>query len=102
MTLAIEKKMDELDALEQMDNEHVAHAVTDILCELARAERIHPVWPGDTIHQVAIMMEEAGEAVQAANDVNHKGNAFKNALRGELIQCGAMVVRVLKNMEGLG
>ncbi len=34
--------------------------------ELQRAEAKHPVWPDNRLRQVAIMVEEAGEALQAA------------------------------------
>lgn len=102
MPIELERRMNELDAIEQVENKAVAEALTEILCEVSRAERVHPSWPDDTIHQVAIMAEEAGEAVRAANDVVHKGGNFARlTLRIELVQTGAMVVRCLKNLENL-
>ncbi len=99
MTIAIEKTMDELDVERLLSNQNVAVAMDEIINELARAERLHPVWPADPIHAVAIMMEEAGESVQAANDVVHLGAPVSDSLRKELIQTGAMVLRVLMHLE---
>ena len=62
--------------------------------ELLRAMDIHPVWPTDLIHQVAIVAEESGEAVQAAlNHIYHGED--KEKVRTELIQTGAMCIRAL-------
>jgi len=36
--------------------------------ELKRARRLYPKYPTDCIHRAAIIAEEAGELVQAAND----------------------------------
>jgi len=94
----IEAQMDLLDVQAMLTNPATDDAVKAILIELARAERVHPVWPTDTIHQVSIMMEEAGEAVQAANDVVFSGGSM-DALREEVIQTAAMCLRVLINME---
>lgn len=46
----------------------------------------------------AIMMEEAGEAMQAANDVVH-ADASLEPLRLELVQTAAMCIRCLVNLE---
>lgn len=81
-----------------MNDNRVVESVKHVLNELHRAEHLHPVWPSDPVHQVSILMEESGEAVQAANDVLHKG-CDTEKLRRELIQTGAMAIRCLINME---
>lgn len=60
----------------------------------------HPdaAWPKDIIHMTAIMMEEAGEAMQAANNVVHE-DASLEPLRTELAQTAAMCLRCLINLE---
>jgi hypothetical protein len=70
----------------------------EIVHELVLAERKHPSWPDDPIHQVAIMVEEAGEAMQAALQMVYE-NGSVEALKKELIQTGAMVVRCLENLD---
>lgn len=70
----------------------------DILSELKRAETIHPNWPSDPVHAAAVLAEEAGEVVKAVNNVvtKHKGDSD---YRTEAIQCAAMCVRFLKNLD---
>ncbi len=68
-----------------------------ILCELALAEDSHPSFPKDMIHQVAIMAEESGEAVQAALQFVYEEGTLDD-YRMELLQCAAMCLRCLKNM----
>ena len=103
MPIDFERRMNEVNAIKQVENKAVADALTEILFEVSRAEQIHPFWPDDTVHQVAIMAEEAGEAVRAANDVVHRGDSVARLtrLRLELVQTGAMVVRCLKNLEAV-
>ena len=74
-------------------------ACADIYAELQRAERLHPVWPSDPIHQAAIVSEEAGELVKAVNDMVWKGASIED-VRAEAVQVGAMAIRFLKNLEG--
>ncbi len=66
-----------------------------IRTELKRAKKLHPIWPSDQVHQVAIVCEEAGEALQAAlNHVDH-GKSFYE-IRKEIIQTAAMCERWLE------
>jgi hypothetical protein len=70
----------------------------EILEELQRAENIHPNWPTDPVHAGAILAEEAGEVVKAINNVvtKHKG---ESDYATEAIQCAAMCIRFLKNID---
>jgi len=73
----------------------IAH---EILIEVRRAETIHPNWPSDPVHAAAILAEESGEVVKAVNNVvtKHKGDSD---YRTEAIQCAAMCIRFLKNLD---
>jgi hypothetical protein len=68
-----------------------------LLSELCRAMELHPVWPNDLIHQVAIVAEESGEAVQAALNHVYHGDSLEK-VRNELIQAGAMCIRAIVNL----
>jgi len=72
--------------------------IDEIMDELTRARCAYPHWPDDVIHQVAIMAEEAGEAVQAANDIKYHGGSA-SALRKELAQTAAMCIRCLERID---
>jgi len=66
--------------------------------ELESAKKKHPYFPTDIIHMVSIMNEESGESTRAA--LNHKyENGKLSDLWDELIQTGAMVLRVMENIE---
>lgn len=77
-----------------------SEAIGLILEELHRAEEKHPRWPDDVIHAVGILVEEAGEAMQAALDLTY-ANGDLDHLRKELAQTGAMAVRALINLRGI-
>lgn len=70
----------------------------DIVAELEKAKEKHPFFPLDAVGRCSIMMEEAGEAVQAANDVMW-ANGDKEHLKNELKQTAAMCIRILEAME---
>ena len=72
-------------------------AENQIRNEFARAQRLHPIWPADIIHQAAVVAEEAGEVVKAANDYRYHGGSLED-VRTELVQTGAMVLRMLINL----
>ncbi len=71
--------------------------VDEVLKELERAETMHPIFPADTIHQVAIMAEESGEAVRAALQAVYENGDLADVEK-EVIQTAAMCFRVLKNL----
>ena len=68
-----------------------------IEAELVRAKQKFPTWPADKIHAVGIMVEEAGEAMRAALQLEYE-NGSQDALYDELVQTGAMVIRCLENL----
>ena len=73
-------------------------ALSLILCELARAEKLHPVWPNNLIHAGMITVEENGELVQAIlNHNEHKGS--KEHIITEAVHTAAMALRFLKNIN---
>ncbi len=71
---------------------NVMDALNLTLRELSQAEKLHPHWPDDVIHGVAIMVEEAGESMQAAIDQHYKGLPPDHLVE-ELVQTAAMCVR---------
>lgn len=75
-------------------------ALDGIFLTLNDAVRRYPddTWPTDVVRMVAIMAEEAGEAIQAANDVVYKGKSV-GLLRNELMQTAAMCFRCLAHMD---
>ena len=80
-----------------LSDDHAGKAIEIILSELKRAEEKHPGWPDDIVHAVAIMIEEAGEAMQAAIDCHYKGGDIE-LLRIELAQVGAMAIRTIMHL----
>lgn len=75
-------------------------AMSAILDAYDEAVYKHPdsTWPKDVVYMTAIMAEEAGEAVQAANDAVH-GGASLEPLRKELEQTAAMCIRCLIHLD---
>lgn len=70
----------------------------EIKAELNRAKELHPAFPVNIVAMVAIMAEEAGEAIREANRIEDDKNGDLAALRTELIQTAAMCVRCLENI----
>ena len=61
--------------------------------EIQKAEKKFPSWPIDIIHGVAIMQEEAGEAIQRAVQVVYEDGPL-GQLKKELLHTGAMAMRM--------
>lgn len=101
--ISIEKRYDQLDALEMMAVPGVPECVQSFLVELKRAMTIHPVWPEGIVNQTAVMAGEAGEALKAANHYREgrktEGNDSMLVLKSELVQTAAMCIRCLINLE---
>ena len=79
----------------------IQQIVDEVLYELDRAKKKWPQYPSDIIHAVAIMNEEAGEAIQAALDYTYDESNAKCRVRDELIQTAAMCFRALEALDDL-
>jgi len=73
-------------------------ALSLILAELARAEKLHPVWPHDLIHAAANCAEETGELVRAVNDHAERKGSVSHIVT-EAVHTAATALRFLKNIE---
>ena len=71
-----------------------SEALAAITARLNEARGLHPSWPSDRIHQVAIMAEEAGESVKAAIDAHYHDGSYHD-LFWEVQQTAAMCLRIL-------
>ena len=77
--------------------------VDNILHELNLAKQKHQYFPPNVVEMVAIMAEEAGEAIQVANDINYsttydERKALKECLIRELSHTAAMCIRTIENL----
>ncbi len=72
--------------------------IPEISESLNEAKQIHPEYPKDPVHMVAIMVEEAGEAMQEANDILW-GNGSVDDLRTELLHTIATAIRCLEQID---
>lgn len=72
-----------------------------IMAELERAEKIHPAWPTDLVKASAILAEEAGETLRAANTFDEIRSGKKEIIT-EAVQTAAMAIRLLKNIDPKG
>jgi NTP pyrophosphatase (non-canonical NTP hydrolase) len=72
--------------------------IAKIAIELERAMNKRPYWSTDPIHAAAILSEEAGEVVKAANQFTYE-NHRNNEMEKEAIQTAAMAIRFLMNLS---
>jgi len=71
-----------------------AKVIKEIITELERAEKIYPAWPNDPVLAAAVVVEEAGELLQAANNARWHHGSHED-MREEAVQTAAMAVRFL-------
>ena len=69
-----------------------------VITELDLARAKWPDWPVDPVHAAAVVSEEAGELVQAANDFCYSGGSIEQ-MELEARQVGAMAVRFLEGLD---
>lgn len=75
-----------------------AYALRLILGELDRAKSKWPDWVDDPIHAAGVLVEEAGETMQAALDLTYSGGTSKHVAE-EAAQAGAMAIRLIANLD---
>lgn len=80
-----------------MNQNNINTQIVKINAELDRAVKKHPQFPIDIIHQVAIVQEEAGEAMRATLQCVYEGRAVSEVQK-ELIETAAMCIRVLDSI----
>lgn len=82
----------------------LTEALDGIIDELFSATAHHPEWVTDPIHAAGLVVEEAGELMQAALDHtypnnNHKEGDTLDRMKKEAIQTGAMALRFLIHLQ---
>ena len=71
-----------------------------VLTELARAEQLHPEWPGhDLVHAAGIVAEESGELIRAALRHEYAEGGTMEDVRTEAVQTATTCLRLLLNLE---
>lgn len=77
-------------------NNVIDNIMLDVSAELTRACQLYPQWPLNNITGAAIVVEEAGELLQAALDFEwHQKTVVKTKMYNEAIQTIAMGLRFL-------
>ena len=82
----------------ETDTPETATILIEIMCEVERAERKYPDWPSCNVKRAAIILEEAGELIREANQLDEGKGSITN-LRTETIQTAATCIRMLKSLK---
>lgn len=80
------------------DTKAVDGVVLEIFAELQAAREKFPQWPDDLIHGAGVIVEEAGECMQACLQATYENQPADKA-RKEAIQTAAMAVRFVLNYD---
>lgn len=80
------------------ESPEAASIIVEILMEVERAEKKHPVWPNDQLYAASIVAEENGELTRAAVQYEMEGGDIEE-IRKEAIQTAATCIRLLKNLK---
>ena len=62
---------------------------------------MYPTWPTDLVHAAAVAVEEAGEVLKAANDLQWHGKAAREDVVKEAVQMIAMGFRLVLDTPSL-
>jgi NTP pyrophosphatase (non-canonical NTP hydrolase) len=103
VTLNQTTKPVEMDVCDWLNaNECIKGVVADIIKEYCRACDAHVNFPFDVVRAAAIVSEEAGELVKAANNIDeYDCPEYRQNLDDEAVQVGAMAIRFLENIGNL-
>ena len=58
----------------------IEKVIASVFAEIERAETLHPAWPRDPVKACSLLVEEAGEAVRAANTFDETRAGKKRSL----------------------
>lgn len=85
--------------LEDVTQEHIAVILHELRhCFVNHSDKEWPWNSFDFVHQTAVMAEEAGEAIRAANNMR-EGKGDQMALYNELAQTAAMCLRIMDQIK---
>lgn len=74
--------------------------IRQIRAEVVRAQDLHPEWPSDPMHALAIVSEEYGEFAKAVLQTTYEfPKSTADDIEEEAIQMAAMAVRFLLSMN---
>lgn len=78
-------------------NEESADALAHVMIELTRAIHLHPDWPTDPFHALAILGDEFGELTKEIVQLRFEPSKAStiDTVRAEAIQTAAMAVRMI-------
>lgn len=92
-------KKERIDNKLYMLNDLLKDIIAEILLEYNHARKKHPSYPDDIIHQIAIITEESGEAMQAALQLVYENDSSSDKVYKEVIQIAALCIRFLINFK---
>lgn len=75
-----------------------SNTINNILSELERAKSLHPCFPSDNFHRLAIMQEEAGEVTMAVLHYTYEKGSISDIYK-ELSHTAAMCIRFMDALE---
>jgi NTP pyrophosphatase (non-canonical NTP hydrolase) len=71
-----------------------------VLAEVERAQGLHPDWPTDPLHALAVLGEEFGELTQSVLQATYEQEkSTSEHVRVEAIQTAAMALRFLLSLN---
>lgn len=82
------------------EKEMLGDVIDQVIDEVKRAQDIHPKWPSDPMHALAIVSEEYGEFAKAVLQTTYEfPKSTADDIEEEAIQMAAMAVRFLLSMD---